>query len=185
MADSKKNRTSGQDPVENRPADETPSAELSPEACQELLNQLEESRAQAAEYLDGWQRTQAEFLNYKKRQEREQESAYQSMKGDIIRRILPALDDLERALQNRPEGAASDAWVAGVELIYRKLQSMLESEGVTRIQAEGQEFDPNFHEAISHEPHPQVASGHIIAVVQPGYLIGERVIRPAMVRVAQ
>jgi molecular chaperone GrpE len=107
---------------------------------------------------------------------------YVSMKGDIIKKVLPALDDLERALQNRPD---SDAWANGIELIARKLQNMLDVEGVKRIEADGLEFNPNFHEAISHEPNDQVTSGHVIAVVQNGYMLGERVIRPALVRVAQ
>ena len=104
------------------------------------------------------------------------------MKGDIIKKVLPALDDLERALQNRP---ADDAWASGIELIARKLQNILEAEGVKRIVAEGVAFDPNFHEAISHEPNNDVESGNVIAVVQNGYMLGERVIRPALVRVAQ
>ena len=92
------------------------------------------------------------------------------------------LDDLERALQNRP---ADESWANGIELIVRKFQSALDGEGVKRIEAEGAEFDPNFHEAISHEPNEEVESGHVIAVVQNGYMLGERVIRPALVRVAQ
>ena len=95
---------------------------------------------------------------------------------------LPILDDLERALATRP---ADLAWVDGIELIYRKLKSILEAEGLKRIEAEGQMFDPNFHEAISQEPSEDHESGQIIAVVQNGYMLGERVIRPAMVRVAQ
>jgi molecular chaperone GrpE len=105
-----------------------------------------------------------------------------NMKGDIVKKVLPMLDDMERALQNRP---ADEPWVDGIELIVRKFQTTLESEGVKRIEAEGAEFDPNFHEAISHEPSEEVASGHVIAVVQNGYMLGERVIRPALVRVAQ
>jgi molecular chaperone GrpE len=107
---------------------------------------------------------------------------YASMKGDIIKKVLPALDDLERALQNRP---ADDAWANGIELIARKLQNLLEAEGVKRIEAKGAAFDPNFHEAISHEPSEEVGSGHVIEVVQNGYTLNERVIRPALVRVAQ
>lgn len=147
-----------------------------------LKRQLDEAQAKVAEYKDGWARSQAEFQNYKKRLDRDNELMYVSMKGDIIKKVLPALDDLERALQNRP---AENAWASGIELIARKLQNMLESEGIKRIQAEGQEFDPNFHEAISHEPADGVSSGHVIAVVQNGYMLGERVIRPALVRVAQ
>jgi molecular chaperone GrpE len=147
-----------------------------------LQKQLEEAEAKAAENLDGWQRAQAEFVNYKNRVQRDREMDYASMKGDIIKKMLPVLDDLERSLAHRPEG---DSWADGMELIARKFQSVLEAEGVKRIEAAGQEFDPNFHEAISSEPSEEVESGHIIDVVQNGYMLGERVIRPAMVRVAQ
>jgi molecular chaperone GrpE len=132
--------------------------------------------------LEGWQRSQAEFINYKNRMQRDQDMVRSSMKGDILKKILPVLDDLERALANRPEG---DAWANGLELIARKFQNILESEGLTKIEAEGKPFDPNYHEAISHEPADGVQSGHVIAVVQNGYMLGERVVRPAMVRVAQ
>jgi molecular chaperone GrpE len=147
-----------------------------------LQSQLAEAEAKASEYKDSWMRSQAEFQNYKNRMQRDNEMTYYSMKGEIIKKVLPVLDDLERALQNRP---ADDAWANGIELIARKLQAVLESEGVKRIEAEDAEFDPNFHEAISHEPSDDVASGHVIAIVQNGYMLGERVIRPALVRVAQ
>ncbi|HSJ86834.1 MAG TPA: nucleotide exchange factor GrpE [Anaerolineales bacterium] len=147
-----------------------------------LKKKLAESEAKTSEYRDSWMRSQAEFQNYKKRLERDNELTYVSMKGDIIKKVLPALDDLERALQNRP---TNDPWASGIELIARKLQNVLESEGIKRIEAQGQEFDPNFHEAISHEPADGVKSGFVIAVVQNGYMLGDRVIRPALVRVAQ
>ena len=147
-----------------------------------LQKQLEEARAKAAENLDGWQRAQAEFINYKNRVQRDRELDFASMKGDIIKKVLPVLDDLERALANRPEG---NTWANGMELIARKFQNILEAEGIKRIEATGQPFDPNFHEAISSEPNEDVESGHVIEVVQNGYMLGERVIRPAMVRVAQ
>ena len=147
-----------------------------------LKRQVEDAETKLAESVTGWQRAAAEFQNYKKRLERDRELMYVSMKGDIIKKVLPALDDLERALQNRP---AEDAWANGIELIARKLQNILDSEGVKRIEAEGEEFNPHFHEAISHEPNEEVESGHVIAVVQNGYMFGERVIRPALVRVAQ
>jgi len=147
-----------------------------------LQSQLAEAESKASEYKDGWARSQAEFQNYKKRIARDYEKMQADMKGDIIKKVLPALDDLERALQNRP---ADDAWANGIELIARKLQNLLENEGVKRIEVNGAAFDPNFHEAISHEPSEDVESGHVIAVVQNGYMLGERVIRPALVRVAQ
>ena len=147
-----------------------------------LKRQLEDAETRLAESVEGWQRSVADFQNYRKRVERDNELMYASMKGDIIKKVLPALDDLERALQNRP---VDDAWANGIELIARKLQNILDTEGIKRIEAEGMEFNPTFHEAISHEPAENVASGHVIAVVQNGYLLGERVIRPALVRVAQ
>jgi molecular chaperone GrpE len=148
-----------------------------------LMKRLEEAEAKVVEHRDGWQRAQADFINYKSRVQRDQESMKSVMKSDIIKKFLPVLDDLERALQNRPSDSGS--WIGGIELIHKKLQSILESEGVTRIEAEGQLFDPNFHEAISHEPNETVESGHVIAVVQSGYMLGDHVIRPALVRVAQ
>lgn len=147
-----------------------------------LKRQVEEAEAKLAESVDGWQRSQAEFQNYKKRVERDGEMMRANMKGDIVRKILPVLDDLERAMQNRP---ADEPWTDGIELIVRKFQTVLDSEGVKKIEAEGVEFNPNFHEAISNEPSEEVESGHVIAVVQNGYMLGERVIRPALVRVAQ
>jgi molecular chaperone GrpE len=147
-----------------------------------LKRQVEEAEAKLAETVQGWQRATADFQNYKKRIERDNEMNYALMKGDILKKVLPALDDLERALQNRP---ADDAWANGIELISRKLQNILTSEGLKRIEAEGMPFDPNFHEAISHEHHEDFESGQVIEVVQNGYKLGERVIRPALVRVAQ
>ena len=147
-----------------------------------LINQLKEAEAKVVEYKDGWARSQAEFQNYINRIERDNDMMYAGMKGDIIKKVLPALDDLERALANRP---ADDAWASGIELIARKMQNILESEGVKLIEAKGAAFDPNFHEAISHEPNDEVESEHVIDVVQNGYMLGERVIRPALVRVAQ
>jgi len=147
-----------------------------------LKRQLADVEAKLAESLDGWQRSMADFQNYRKRVERDHELVKVSMKGDIIKKVLPMLDDLERALQNRP---AESAWAGGIELIVRKFQNLLDIEGLKRIDAKGAAFDPAFHEAISHEPSEDVESGHVIEVVQNGYMLGERVIRPALVRVAQ
>ena len=150
--------------------------------AEEAEARVRELEAKSAENLDGWQRAVAEFQNYKKRIDRDRDSDKAIMKGDIIRKFLPVLDDLERALQNRPEG---DAWTNGIELIQRKLRQLLEAEGLKRIDAEGTEFDPNFHEAISYEPADGTESGRVIAVVQNGYMLGDYVVRPAMVRVAR
>jgi len=147
-----------------------------------LKAQLEESQAKVAEYQDGLQRERADFSNYKKRVDQERSQMYQNAVGDIIKQYLPILDDLERALKNRPD---NQPWSDGIELIYRKLQDILEAEGIKRIDAENAMFDPIFHEAINQEPSDDHESGKIIAIVQQGYLLGERVIRPALVRVAK
>ena len=185
MTDKKKHKheeevTETQPTAETMPVDgDQPKVDAERDA---LKIQLAEAESKVSEYKDGWARSQAEFQNYKRRIERDNALTYANMKGDIIKKILPALDDLERALQNRP---ADDSWASGIELIARKLQNILESEGVKRIEAKGVEFDPNFHEAITHEPSEEVESGHVIDVVQNGYILGERVVRPALVRVAQ
>ena len=158
---------------------EQPSADPEREA---LKKKLAEAESKVSYYRYRWLRAQPEFQNYKKRLERDNELTYISMKGDIIKKVLPVLDDLERALQNRP---ADNPWTSGIELIARKLQNVLDSDGIKRIEAEGMEFDPNYHEAISHEHADGVKSGFVIAIVQNGYMLGDRVIRPALVRVAQ
>ncbi len=190
MSDKKKHKHEAEEASEVKaeaatPAGEAATPEVSEQASAEieaLKRQLADAEAKLAENVDGWRRSMADFQNYKKRVERDNEMMYASMKGDIIKKVLPALDDLERAMQNRP---ADNAWANGIELIARKLQNLLAAEGLKRIEAEGMEFNPTFHEAISHEPSDGVASGHVIAVVQNGYMLGERVIRPALVRVAQ
>ena len=178
---SKKEKTHQTEPVPEAVPGEITSPEPSITSA-ELEEQLSKIQSEAAEYKDGWQRSVADFQNYRRRVEAEKAETYQMALGNIIRRYLPVMDDLERALAARP---ADLAWVDGIELIYRKLQSILEAEGFKRIEAEGQLFDPNFHEAITQEPVEGVETGHIIAVVQNGYMLGDKVIRPAQVRVAQ
>ncbi|MCX7609173.1 MAG: nucleotide exchange factor GrpE [Anaerolineales bacterium] len=158
--------------------EEAPAAPL----VEELQNEIARLQAQVEEYKDGWMRSVAELQNFRRRVEREQAEVYQTVLINIIKRYLPLLDDLERALAHRP---ADLPWADGIELIYRKWQSILESEGIRRIEAEGRPFDPNFHEAIAQEPVEGVESGTVIDVVQQGYLLGERLVRPALVRVAQ
>ena len=149
-----------------------------------LQNKLEETRLTAAEYLDGWQRAMAEFANYKKRQEREREQMFQTAVGSVVKRYLEVVDDLERALKKRPPDGEGAAWAEGVELIYRKLLTALDAEGVKVMDALGQPFDPARHEAIGQVDSPDHQSGQIVEIIQQGYVIGERVLRPALVRIA-
>lgn len=146
-----------------------------------LQAELETAQAEVADKKDELLRSLAEFANFKKRIERDQVLRTKTMKGDIVKKFLPAMDDMLRALQNAPD----DPWVEGIQLIYRKLENTLEAEGITKIEAKGVEFDPNFHEAVSQAPSDDVESGYIMEVLQEGYILGERVVRPAIVLVAQ
>ncbi len=168
-----------------------------PESAQEPLvgltmaeyNEMQEKIAQAEqkskEHFEGWQRERADFLNYRKRVERENAQLHQNLTGQIIKKYLVILDDLDRALKSRPTQGEGAVWADGVELIYRKLNMVIDGEGVKIIPAEGAMFDPSLHEAISNEESPDHQSGEIIEVVTKGYMINERVLRPALVRVAR
>lgn len=163
---------------------DTPTEELETQEVEELHKRLQEKDAESAKNLEGWQRSQAEFINYRKRMEREQSRMYQDAAARVIKQFLPLLDDLNRALQNKPENGEVEEWAAGIELVYRKMLKILEGEGVTVMDAEGAEFDPNYHEAISVVESPDHESGQIVEVIQQGYMIGDRVLRAALVRVA-
>ena len=157
------------------------------EEIDQLRAELEQALAKSNEYLSGWQRERAEFMNYKKRIEREQSQGGQNALGNAIRRYLDIADDLGRALKdkNRPTEGNGAVWAEGLDLIHRKMLAAFEADGVKMIETDGKYFDPNMHEAISHEDSPDHESGQIIGVIQPGYMIGDRVIRPARVRVAR
>ena len=170
-------------PVENIIDDNEEALNLAQVA--ELEQSVVEWQTKAGEYLDGWQRSRADFANYKKRIEREQAEVYQRAAGSILKRHLEAIDDLERALRTKPLEGEGAIWSEGIELVYRKLTNIIESEGVKTMQAEGQMFDPTLHEAISSEDSPDHQSGEIIQVLQKGYLLGDKVLRPALVRVAR
>ena len=155
---------------------------MSMEEFDAMKNQLAEAQSKAQEYLDALQRERADFTNFRRRAEAEAQQSYRYATGAVIKKFLAAIDDLERALAHRPAG---EPWADGVELVYRKFQALLDAEGVTRIDAEGKPFDPNLHEAVMQEPSEQYESGTVTAVLQQGYMHGERILRPAMVKVAQ
>jgi molecular chaperone GrpE len=150
-----------------------------------LKSELEEAQTQAAEYLDGWQRAQAEFSNYKKRQESERAQMRTRMTADVLRKILPVVDDFERAMATMPNDLSQLTWCEGVFLIKAKLDAILDSEGVKPIETDGQTFDPVYHEAVTYEEAPGYDEGQIVGQVQRGYMLDERVLRPALVRVAK
>lgn len=159
--------------------------EIEVDEIESLKEEILSLQQQSGEYLDGWQRERAEFANYKKRTDRERQQLQHNISGNIIRKYLDIVDDLERALQNRPTDDEGAAWAEGIELVYRKFLTALEAEGVVPMEVANQQFDPNLHEAISQEPNDEYESGQVIEVVRSGYMIGERVLRPASVRVAQ
>jgi molecular chaperone GrpE len=152
---------------------------------EELKSELEEAQAQATEYLDGWQRAQAEFSNYKKRQEAEWAQMRTRATADVLRKILPVVDDFERAIATMPDDLSRLTWCEGVFLIKAKLDAILDSEGVKPIKTNGQTFDPVYHEAVTYEEAAGYEEGQIIGEVQRGYMLDERVLRPALVRVAK
>jgi molecular chaperone GrpE len=159
-----------------------PAEQVDPSALQTEVTEL---RAKADEYLDGWQRARADFANYKKRIERDQEEARGRAAAALLAKILPVEDDLRRAVRERPEAEGYPHWADGIELIQRKLAALLEAEGVELIPADGVAFDPALHEAVTYEPSNDHKEGEIIEVIQQGYRLGERVLRPARVRVAR
>lgn len=149
-----------------------------------LQKELKEAESQIEEYKDGWQRSRAEFTNYKKRVDRERAQMYKNAKGDVIKTYLDITDDLQRALENPPLSEDGVRWAEGIELVYRKLLAKLENEGVTVMETDDQLFDPTLHEAVTLDESPDHESGEIIEVLSPGYMLGDRVLRPATVRVA-
>ncbi|MCX7681108.1 MAG: nucleotide exchange factor GrpE [Anaerolineae bacterium] len=155
------------------------------EELERLRSELEKAQAQAAEYLNGWQRAQAEFSNYRKRQEAERAQLIALANAGLLRKLLPVVDDFERAFATLPDGLNRLTWCEGILLIKHKLEAILESEGVKPIATEGQVFDPLYHEAITYEEVEGYEEGRIIGEVQRGYMLGERVLRPALVRVAK
>lgn len=143
-----------------------------------LQQALTEERTRAEANLAGWQRAQADFINYKRRAEQEREEISKFANTSLILSLLPILDDLERAFAAIPAELDKIGWVEGIKLIERKLQATLEAQGLSPIKTLGEAFNPNLHEAAMHG---RGREGVVIAELQKGYKFHERVIRPAMV----
>ena len=140
----------------------------------------------AAKFEQQFVRLQADFANYKKRTASEKLQISEVVKMDVLGRILPVIDNFERALK-APTDAVSDdvhSFIEGYDMIYKQLMAVLEKEGVTKIEAVGKPFDPNYHQAVMRVPSDEYDDDIVVEVLQEGYLLGEKTLRPAMVKVA-
>jgi len=173
-------RTRGEERADSIP---TPTRSELAERIEALERELAATREKGEEHLYNWQRSAADFANYKRRTDDERAVMTQFSTAVLIGKLLGVLDDFDRALESVPP-EADDPWLEGVRLVERKLRSVLESEGVTPIEAVGQAFDPNLHEAVVHEETADHPDNQVIGELQRGYRLHDRVIRPSLVRVA-
>jgi molecular chaperone GrpE len=168
---------------ERAEAVKTPSRIELLERIEGLERDLADTRSKAEEHLYNWQRSAADFSNYKRRTDEERSASTRFGNALLIGKLLAVLDDFDRALESVP-AEAHDPWIEGVKLVERKLRGVLEAEGLTAIDALGQPFDPNLHEAVVHEPTADHPDNQVIGELQRGYRLHDRVIRPSLVRVA-
>jgi len=182
MPDTNQGTTSAETPeVTTTPPPEKADANGKPNG---LEAQLSEAQAKAAEYLDSWQRERASFANFRKRADKEREDLFQTAAVETYKKLLPVIDDFERAIGNVPADRAEDELLKGFTLIHRKFLTLLEGAGIKAVDPKGELFNPALHEALGHDDTNAVASGHVSTVLQKGYLYGDKVLRPALVRVA-
>ncbi len=145
---------------------------------------LAATQAEAAKNLDGWQRALADLSNARKRFDKQSQTAYENATVAVVSKLLPVIDDFDRAMVNVPAEVAQSSWFDGLNGVLRKFNTILEGINAERITAVGEPFDPNLHDAISTENSDDYPSGTVIRELVAGYRIGERIIRPAMVIVA-
>ena len=155
------------------------------ETVETLSARLEEESQKVKEYLVQWKRSAAEFSNYRKRNEKERGELIKFTNALLITRLLPILDDLERAFQTLPDNMRHFTWTDGVALVHRKLEAILEQEGLKAIEARGNPFDPALHQSIMYEETTEFDDGIILEELQKGNELNERVIRPSLVKVAK
>ena len=159
---------------------------LSKAEFDKLNTALEEAKKKEQENHEAWIRERADFSNYKKRMDRDQDLLRSNYKSGVLEKFIPVLDDLELAYQHRPEDGEAASWAEGIELIIRKFNSILENDGLKKIDVKaGDKLDPNIHMAVSYEENDEFGSEEIIEVLKNGYRMGDKVIEPAIVRVAK
>ena len=165
---------------------ETPTPEEATPDLAALQAENADLRKQSEDYLDSLQRERASFANYKRRIDLDNANLAERLLAEHVKFFLPVADDLERSLLHRPEDPDCASWISGIELILQKLLRTLETKDVRPLNLKpGDMFDPNTQEAVTHEENDTFTDGQIIEVVQTGYQIKDRVIRPALVRVAK
>ncbi|HOC16886.1 MAG TPA: nucleotide exchange factor GrpE [Vicinamibacterales bacterium] len=167
-----------------RPLEEAAPAEERVESGAAAEPDLAALERERDEYRDLLLRKSAEFDNYRKRVERERRELVQYAASEVFEGLLPILDDFERALQ-APAGGSAEAYRQGIELIHKQLVDFLAKRGVKPIEALGSSFDPRFHEAITYEERPGSRDGEVVEEIRRGYVHGDRLLRPAVVRVAK
>ena len=148
------------------------------ENIEDLKHTLAEEKEKTENYLANWQRAQADFVNYKRRSEQELEERVRFANSVLMLSFLPVLDDLERAITSVPPELAEESWVEGIRIILQKAGAELEARGLSPIQALGEAFDPNLHEAVRQD---SGKDGVVIEEVQKGYMFHDKVIRPSRV----
>jgi molecular chaperone GrpE len=151
----------------------------------ELREQLLRAEKEAEENRIGWQRAAADFANFRRRSEQDRLATLGLANEALLVKVLHLADDFDRAIANIPAELQGHGWVDGVVAIDRKLRALLESEGLTPIEAEGAPFDPHQHEAVVQQETRDVAEGTVTAELQRGYRLRDRVLRPALVAVAR
>ncbi len=165
---------------------ETPESEAAEAPSFETLQaELEEANREIGQFKALGQRAQADLANYRRRVEEERGQVYHSIATRFINKLLPILDDLQRALEHVPAGAEEAPWLEGIQLIERSLQALMESEGVVPIEADGKPFDPWEHEALYSVQSLDNAAGTVVSVIRQGYKLHGKVLRAAQVTVAQ
>lgn len=169
------------------PAEADTAADAAPApdaATQAYIAEMAAAMKKADDFKDAFMRERADFQNYKKRIETQMKDLRDNVAVETMLSLLPIIDDLERAMANTPPEMQDHPWMSGVNGIQRKFQRLLEEKGVIVIDPVGQHFDPNQHEAVVMEDSDSVESGHVVETLQKGYARGERILRPALVKVA-
>lgn len=150
-----------------------------------LRAELQEAHRLGDEARSAWQRSAADFANYKRRSEQERAERLGLASDSLLLKVLALADDFDLALEHVPAEAAGSPWVAGIAAIDRKLRTLLESEGVTAFETLGRPFDPHEHQAVAWEETSEAPDGTVFRELQKGYRVRERILRPALVAVAR